>query len=117
MATIWEQPLDPSEQLDFEMDFTTLLEDGETIVPDDWSVAPTPSAAEAGLVVEEGDDYRAQLLENSRIVVWLSIAQAKRADRLFSGSGRRLGVIANFATSSSPARRRQREFQVKVIRQ
>ena len=117
MATLWEQPLDPSEQLDFEMDFTGLLEDEETIVPEGWSVMPTASAEEAGLVVAHGGRYSPLLLEGNRIVLWLSIAEDKRADRLFTGAGRRLGVVANFATSTNPSRRRQREFQVKVARQ
>lgn len=117
MATMWEQPLDPSEQLDYEIDFTGLLEEGETIVAESWSAMPSAVAADAGLIVAQEGSYGAQLHDGSRIVLWLSIAEHKRAERHFSGAGRKLGVVVNFSTSSNPARRRQREFQVKVLRQ
>jgi len=119
MSIAWEGKLDPSEILDFEMNFADadapLLEPGETIST--FSLALTPEAAAYGLQIKSGGGYDAALSGgNTRISLWLQVQLAYQSDPDFV-DGVSVGVEATIVTDSVPSRTRQRTFIVEVIQQ
>lgn len=116
MAIDWEGELDPSEVLDFEMDFAggtdSVLEAGETIAS--FSLALTAEAALYGLRIKTGGGYTAALSAgNTAIIIWLDVDPLEAGNAAFD-EGIKLGVMATIVTDSSPARTRQRTFNVTV---
>lgn len=116
MATDWEQQLDPAERLDYIMDFAggdePVLAEAETIAS--YSLAVTAQGALYGLTIESDAPYAPALAGGStQIKLWLSVDVDEQSNPLFS-SGLTLGVVATIVTSSVPARRRERTFNVEV---
>lgn len=125
-AKPWAQPLDPSDRQLYRANFgagaedpdaTPLLDlaDGETIdtfdvvVPDDW--------AKYGLEIGTGEYAPAKSADGTAILVWLSVAEAARANEAFCCSGIRIPVVFTIVTTSSPPRTLQRTALIRVQQQ
>lgn len=120
MAIDWEGELDPSEVLDFEMDFAggtdPVLEAGETIAS--FTLALTAEAALYGLQIKSGGGYDPALSGgDTLIIVWLDVDPLEAGNAAFDEDGIKLGVVATIVTDSTPARTRQRTFNVTVKQQ
>lgn len=120
MAIDWEAALDPSEVLDFEMDFgggpDPVLEAGEEIAS--YTLAVTAEAALLGLEIKSGGGYDPALsVGNRSIILWLQVDPLKASDPAFDDEGTALGVVATVVTDATPARTRQRTFNVTVKQQ
>lgn len=119
MAVLWEGQLDPAEKLDFEADFgggeKPVLEEDETIAS--YSLAVTAEAAALGLQIESAPPYASSLVAGSKAVkLWLSVDPLEQENSLFT-AGVQLGIEVTIVTSSSPARTRQRTWNVEVKQQ
>lgn len=120
MAVEWEGNLDPSETLDFRMDFydeslpeiERVLDLGEEIAS--FEVAPTPEAVLLGLTIRDDGLYAPTLDETAtKIILWLEVDPADQGNPDFV-DGLVLGVEGTIVTSSTPPRTRQRTFNVTV---
>lgn len=116
MATNWEGELDPAETLDYRMNFQgeddPVLDVGEEI--SSFSLAVTPEAALLGLQIRADGLYAPALDETStKIVLWLEVDEDEQDNAAFT-DGVTLGVIGTIVTSSTPARTRERTFNVTV---
>ena len=108
-AIVWAESMDPYDVLDYEADVTNLLDGSEVA---SFSVAPTAESLLAGLKV--GTAEYAPLLSSKIIRVWFSINNANQGDPLFDGTGATLPVEISVTTNSTPPRKRQRTFVLKV---
>ncbi|MCB2060724.1 MAG: hypothetical protein R3E09_10280 [Novosphingobium sp.] len=109
------EPLDPHEELDFRVELGDMLEADETIDAANWSLEVLPEGAALGLTIMSGNGRDATLSEDDRAVsFWLSIDSGFRDHEAFAGLGTELPLRFTAQTSSAPARRRQRTFQVRV---
>jgi len=116
MAISWEGEMDPSEVLDFEMDWASgaepVLLSGEEIAS--FSLALTASAAAHGLQIKSGGAYDpVRSVGNTTLLLWLQVDPAEVNNTAFI-EGIALGVEATIVTNSSPARTRQRTWEVTV---
>lgn len=116
MAVSWEGELDPSETLDFRMDFQggddPVLDVGEEIAS--FSLAVTAEAALHGLTILNAGDYAPAVDETgTQIVLWLEVDDDEQ-DNVAFVDGVTLGVEGTIVTTSTPARTRQRTFNVTV---
>lgn len=112
----WEAAFDPSELLDYVMDFQggtdPLLEAGEKIAS--YTLNVTAPAAALGLEISTDPAYAAGLqMADTRIKLWLQIDPAFQAAPVFS-EGATLGVEATITTTNVPPRIRQRTFNLHV---
>jgi len=116
MAIAIEAEMDPSEILDFDLDFASaakpVLEAGETIAS--FTLATTAEAAAHGLQIKSGSPYDPALTSaNTVIRAWLQVNPAEVNNAAFV-DGIALGIEATIITNASPARTRQRTFEVTV---
>ena len=114
-APIFADTLDPHEEPDFKVEFGDMLEAGEAIDDADWILEVLPEAAALGLTVMSGNGRDAALSNgDTAVIFWLSIDPAYRGNAAFDGAGIELPLRITTQTSSSPSRKRQRTFQVRV---
>lgn len=119
-AVGWVQPMDPTDLIDYEMDFLAgdepMLEVGEGVT--DYTLTLSPEAVTVGLEINEGGSYDHFLIDgNTAVRLWLSVVEEMREDDAFLGEGVTVGVIATIDTNSFPPRRRQRTWALKVAQQ
>jgi hypothetical protein len=115
-AVQFSTPLDPSEELDYLVPLTPILEIGEAA--ETYSLVLLPEAVALGLTIMNGDDRDHKLVQaNAAISFWLTIDPALRGDLLFEGGGTALPMEVTITTSSEPPRIRQRTFLVPVVQQ
>ncbi len=109
---VFKQPFDPSDINAYEVDFSGLLEEGETI--DTFTVAPTAGAAEAGFGIREGGGYSTTTIGGVAVRFWPQVADEAQADARWSGAGERCPVEFTLVTTATPARTLQRRYAVRV---
>jgi hypothetical protein len=109
-AKIFEEPLDPYDVVDFQVDLNPLLETGESITAYTISV-PTESSL-LGLEVKTTDGYTTSLSSNI-VQFWLGILLAEQANAAFNTSAT-LPIEISITTNSVPARKKQRTVAVVV---
>jgi hypothetical protein len=110
-TTIFAQPMDPADKIDFIINCSDVLETDESIAT--FTLALRPEASALGLQLGT-DVYAASVLEGKRIRVWLSIDPQKQGDLAFE-SGAVLPFEVTINSNSVPPRRRQRTVAVKVV--
>lgn len=116
-AAAWQQPLDPTDQVDFIADFageSPLLEEGEEIVT--YLVELMPEAVLLGIEVDDTAPRAPTLINtNTAIRIWLSVPDPDdREQPEFAESGTRVGIAFTITTNSDPSRRLQRTFAATV---
>jgi len=111
-ALVWSEPMDPSDVIDYVVDCTSLLDEGEFV--SSYTVVPYSEATLLGLTIGTGAQAPA-LISGTKIRVWLSVSASYVDNAAFSGSGATLPIQLTINTSSSPSRRKQRTLVVKVV--
>lgn len=116
MAIAIEGEMDPSEVLDFDFDFASapnpVLAEGETIAS--YSLATTAEAAAHGLRIMSSGSYVPALTSADTVIrLWLDVDPLEVDNAAFA-EGISLGIEATIVTDSTPARTRQRTFEVTV---
>jgi hypothetical protein len=109
-ALVWPESMDPSDVVDYSVDCTAILDEGETIST--YTVAPYAESVLLGLTM--GTSTYATTLVGNILTMWLSIAAAKQEDVAFAGTGATLPISLTLNTSSTPSRKKQRTVVVKV---
>ena len=110
-ATTWADTMDPSDLVDYTVDFANVLDVGESIST--YTITPLSESTLLGLTVNTTGGYSNSLV-GSKITMWLSIASANQSDAAFSGAGTSLPIEVAIVTNSTPPRKRQRTVVVKV---
>jgi hypothetical protein len=121
LATKFEQTMDPTDLVDFEIDVTgRILEVGE--LASSYTLTLLAEAVALGLKVAEGvadlgnAAYAPQLVTGNKIQFWLYVEAANRNDAAYT-AGVTLGMELTVNTNNTPPRRRQRSFSVEVVHQ
>lgn len=110
-AKIFLEPLDPTDITDFQLNLSGLLESGESIASQTLSV-PTESSL-LGLEIKTTGGYVTTLAANI-LTIWLGILIAEQGNAAFV-AGVTLPIEITVITNSTPPRKKQRTFAVKVI--
>lgn len=116
-ALTFANTLDPHEELDFLINCDQILEAGEEVEAAGWTLELLAEAAALGLtIMSGGTPSRDAALQsgNQSILFWLIVDGAYQDNAAFDGSGTALPLRITAETNSSPARTRQRTFQVQV---
>lgn len=112
-AIEFEVPIDPAEEVDFILDLSTILEDGEAI--EDFTLVASTEAIAAGLSIVEGHGRdAAKVLDERGILLWLELDPEVATAEQFSRVGTRLPIEVSITTTSVPQRVLQRTFLVRV---
>ncbi len=117
-AVRFEETLDPSEELDFDLDVTQgptvddLLREGEGVAS--FTVALTAESQMAGLTIMEGDG-RSPSLQGLELTVWLTVTPTEQSASIFNASGTELAFECTFKTDAVPSRTRQMTAAVRVV--
>ena len=113
-AFVFEEGLDPHEELDFIVPCDPLLETSETI--DSYTLSLSAEAAALGLTIMSGGDRDHALVESDQAIrMWLEIDDAYKTNAAFDGTGTNLPMEVTIVTNSSPARTRQFTLLVPVV--
>jgi len=110
-ALVWDEPMDPSDLVDYVVDCAPFLDDGEVIAS--FTLANYSEANLLGLQIGTGS-YAPQIVTGTKIRMWFSIDTTYQANAAFD-VGVNLPVFLNITTTSIPARKRQRTLVVKVV--
>lgn len=119
-AIRFADPMDPQEVLDFEFPMAPVLETGEQIDPENWTLVLLAEAVALGLEVIEGDPPWPDpvLIEDGRTIrAWFRVDQAFAGNTAFEGGGTALPMLVTLDTTSNPPRTRQRTFLMNVVEQ
>lgn len=119
---------DPRDEIEYIISAEGLLEADEEIA--DYELLLPAESVALGIEIMEGGgrdhallpetelDDGTTLRANTAVQVWLTVAEANRADSIFYGSsGASAPVEVTIVTTSVPARTRQRTVLLKVVQQ
>ncbi len=109
---VFKQPFDPSDINAYEVDFSGLLEEGETIAA--FTIVPDAGAAEAGFGIRDDGARAAKVIGGTAIRFWPEVREDERSHARWRGYGRRCVIEIEIATSAAPPRTLQRSFAVLV---
>jgi hypothetical protein len=110
-AQVFEEPLDPTDIVDFEIDLGPLLETGEAIASQTVTV-PTESSV-LGLEIKTTGGY-STILTGNILRIWLGVLVGEQQNAAFA-TGVTLPIEITVTTDSTPPRRKQRTVAVQVI--
>ena len=117
-AVAFGQPMDPQEELDFQIDVAGLLEVGEDVASSGWTLAVLAESAALGLTIMTGSGRDPSFdIVTDKLRFWLKIDIAFQTNAAWDGAGTSLGLVLTATTNSVPARKRQRTFTVTVVQQ
>lgn len=113
-----EDVLDPQEELDFVLDTTGLLEEGEQIQAG-YTLAVLSAGGALGVTLMsdgvDGSGYDHGLIEaNRKIRFWLKVDAGYQTNAAWDGEGTVIAMQITFTTNASPTRTRDRLFLVRV---
>lgn len=123
-ASIWTQPMDPTDLVEFIADFGNaasgssgaVLAEGEAI--DTYTVTMSAEGAALGVTISEEAGYETTLVESDKAIrIWIYVDEADREDPAFAGAGLQLGVTFTINTNSVPPRRKQKTYILEVAQQ
>ena len=123
-ASEWTQPFDPWDRKEYVAEFDTtadgasgpVLEAGEEITS--YTIEVSAEAAALGVEISTDTGYEDSLLAgNQQIEVWFEVDEAFRENAAFAGAGMQVGVEFTINTNSSPSRRHQKTYVLKVAQQ
>ena len=113
-TTVWTQSMDPYDIVDYIIDCSKMLEEGENIST--YTVSLLAEASLLGLTINNSGGYSTTLISGNRIRVWLSILPAEQSNPIFVNAVT-LPLEVTITTSSTPPRRKQRTVAVTVQQQ
>jgi hypothetical protein len=111
-ATVWAQPLDPSDRADYVVGLGALFT-GEEVI-DVAQVTLMPEAVALGLTILEDEDHGPSIADDTNIELWFEVEEEFRDNVLFLG-GVDLPVEITVTTTATPPRRFQRTVVLKVV--
>jgi hypothetical protein len=111
-ASMWAQPMDPADRVDFIVQFGDLLTGGEVI--ETATVTVLPEAAALGLTIITDAAHGPSILNDTNIEIWFEIDDALQSDPAFN-PGASLPVQITVDTDATPPRRFQRTMVVRVV--
>lgn len=116
LAQPFASAMDPSDEVDWVLDFSAMLEDGELVLT--YDLALTAEAIALGLeIMEGGGRDHALINDDTALLFWLKVDDAFKTNVAFDGAGTRLALEVTIVTNSDPARTRQRTATVLVVHQ
>lgn len=104
--------LDPYDQLDYELNLTPLLEDGEQF--ETIAIAVLPSATLLGFSIPTTGEYAAAAVSNARVRIWPKIDVDEQDADAWAGTGTSCALEVSATTDSEPPRLWQRTVRVPV---
>lgn len=110
-ATSFEDPMDPTETMDFVGEFGLLLETAETIVTG-FTVIPSAESTALGFEISASTPPSLEAGEKN-IVFWCEVNVVNQADAVWCDEGVRIEVEITFDTTIAP-RHFQRRFIINV---
>lgn len=105
--------VDPTDELDFVVDLTELLEVGEAF--SSVAIAVTPTSTALGFTIPGSGEYAPETVTNSTIRIWPRVALVDQADASWAGSGATCRFEITAETDSVPPRTWQRTAQITVM--
>lgn len=106
------ESIDPSDVLDFVVDLSALLEEGEEFAAISFTVMPEASAL--GFRVMTEAPYAPLEVDHSHLRLWVTIAEGSRDLAAWNGGGTSCLVEFTATTNSVPARTWQRTIAMRV---
>jgi hypothetical protein len=107
-TTVWPESMDPQDIVDYTVDISTLLEEGETAAS--YTISLPAESVLLGLTLGTGE--YASTITNNIIRMWLSCS--KPNDTAFDGTGVTLPIEISTISNATPPRKKQRTLGVKV---
>lgn len=109
-ATVFDGPMDPTDDVDYVGEFSDLLEDGETILAG-FTVSPTTEGAALGFEISA---IKPPSLEvgDQNVLFWALVNAANQEDTIFDDEGTQIPIEITVITTST--RTYQRTFLVTV---
>lgn len=108
--TVWKEALDPRDRKPYTIDCKKFLGPGENIIS--HSVIVPAESVLAGLVIDVAPYVNT--VADGIITIWPQIADAKQEALEFYGDGLLLPITLTIESDSSPAKRLQRTYAVRV---
>lgn len=96
--------MDPSDKLDYGLDFSAQLDPGEVIASADWRLTST--------AIAQGVELNNQAYNDTQAIVWLTVADAEQGNARWDGAGQSHVVTAFVGTSAG--RERDRSLTVTI---
>ncbi|KTF70702.1 hypothetical protein ACNFJ7_02190 [Sphingomonas sp. HT-1] len=107
-AAAWAQPYDPGDHAPYAIDFSDLLDEGESIAKIE-AIKVSPTAALLGIAIDESANYRPIIdVGGQKVQVWFLIDQAYWEAAQFAAGGVQLPLSVRVLTDGSPAKRYER---------
>ena len=109
-ASIFDGPMDPTDEVDYVGEFDLLLESSETIIAG-FTVSPTTESAALGFEI---NGVKLPILEtgDKKVLFWGQINASNQADAIFSEDGVQISVEITITTTDT--RIYQRTFLITV---
>lgn len=111
-ALVWDDPMDPSDIVDYVVDFASILDTGEAIAS--FTVVAPSDSTLLGLTIPSTGAY-VPVQTGTQIRIWVQIDAGQISNSAFSGTGATLPIEVTVTTNSVPPRKRQRTLVVKVV--
>jgi hypothetical protein len=107
-AVTWSQPYDPGDHAPYAINFTDLLDEGETIASIDAIKVPS-SAVLLGISVDTAAGYGPIIdIAGKKIQLWFLVDQTAWESASFTGAGVQLPITVRVNTGSTPPKRYER---------
>jgi len=106
------QSIDPSDMLDYMIDLSAMLTEGEQFST--LSLVILPSAVAQGFTVLSTPPYHPEEIDNSHVRIWVTIDGASRSLPAWSGQGTNCSFELTATTNSTPPRVFQRTASIRV---
>lgn len=114
-AKVFDDNLDPHEELDWKVYLSTVMEDGEAVAVGTWTLEVLAEGTALGLTIMTGSGRDPELLVTGQeLLFWLTIDALFQDNAAFDAGGIDLPMRVTFQTDAVPARKRQRTFLVHV---
>ncbi|WP_375290404.1 hypothetical protein [Qipengyuania sp.] len=110
--TVAGHVLDPYDKLNFEIDMSALLEEGERFASVDFAV--TPASSILGFTIPDNGAYAPFDKDDSHLILWPQIDAGKIDAGTWSGQGRLCNFEMTMQTDSTPPRHWQRTIAISV---
>lgn len=111
-ASVWAESMDPSDRLDYAVQFGNLLRPGEKIT--DASIALLPEAVALGLIIIQDSTHGPWIADDTAIEMWFQIDPLVQDNPAFVG-GASLPLQLTINTDANPQRRFQRTVVLRVV--
>ncbi|WP_375291814.1 hypothetical protein [Qipengyuania sp.] len=110
--TVAGHVLDPANQLNYLLDLSALLEDGENFTT--VSLAVLPASAALGFSIPSTGTYQARQVDDRHIAIWPTIDPAKVNAQTWAGQGAACSFEVTASTDSDPQRSWQQTVSIRM---